>query len=181
MSPPDGGKFARCMGQFIMNCGNLEFHTYSWMRELSPNFELPIGASHMSGASRVSWIRKRLKASALNKNIRDEVFNAMDSVRDVYELRNIVAHGPLFWATCEDGSLIGHIPNVRKMMKGKLSNVVRFSDISKAASISGSLYYRLCDLRQRSLEDLGIQGFPPPFDIGGQGGPRGQAPPEADQ
>jgi hypothetical protein len=48
MSPPDGGKFARCLGAFIMNCSVLEFHPYTWMSCLSPRFELPPKASKLS-------------------------------------------------------------------------------------------------------------------------------------
>lgn len=127
MSPPDGGKFARCLGAFIMNCSVLEFHPYTWMSCLSPRFKLSPKASKLSWAERVEWIRDKIKATKLEKSLRAEVRKNLADIQKTYELRNIVAHNPMVWGRHDDGTLFAIIPNVKKSLGGKPSMIVEFA------------------------------------------------------
>jgi hypothetical protein len=156
-APPDGGRFARCLGAFIMNCGMLEFHTYCWMIGLSPKLEIPPGASELSWADRVAWIRRKIKATKMTASIRVEVIEELNGVQKMYELRNIVAHGPMIWGQHDDGTLFAIVPNVKKSLKGKPSKIVEFSDIEAAIPTSEAIYRRMKDLLDRVAEDIGIR------------------------
>jgi len=163
MSPPDGGKFARCLGAFIMNCGVLEFHTYAWMVCLSPQFALPANASELSWAERVGWIRDTLKPANLSKSVRADVRKELAAIQKIYELRNIVAHNPMMWGRHEDGLLFAIIPNVKKSLGGKPSKIVEFEDIESAISTTEAVYRRMQDLLERVAADIGIE-VPPCHD-----------------
>jgi hypothetical protein len=171
-APPDGGRFARCLGAFIMNCGVLEFHTYTWMIGLSPKLELPPKTSALSWSERVSWIRRKLKDAKMDRALRSEVRRELDVMQDMYELRNIVAHGPMMWHHNEDGLLVGFVPSVKKSLEGKPTKIVEFADIEAAISTSGNLYPRLRDLRDRVLADLGVQAPPFPDDTSAPTNPK---------
>lgn len=157
MSPPDGGKFARCLGAFIMNCGVLELHTYVWMIGLSPRFELPPKATSLFWSERVDWIRDTLKSTTLSKSLRSEVKKELDAIRKIYELRNIVAHNPMMWGRHDDGTLFAIIPNVKKSLSGKPSKIVEFADIEAAISTTEAVYLRMQDLLGRVAADIGIK------------------------
>lgn len=157
MSPPDGGKFARCLGAFIMNCGVLELHTYSWMMGFSPKLEIPSGASDLSWAERVAWIRREVKGSKMTASLRAEVLKVLNAVTKMYELRNIVAHNPMIWGRHDDGQLFAIIPNAKKSLGGKSSKIVEFCDIEAAITTSESIYRRMRDLLDRVAEDIGIK------------------------
>ena len=162
MSPPDGGKFARRLGEFILNCGVLEFHTYAWMSCLSPRFELPPKATDLSWSERVDWIRETLKNTTLSKSLRSEVKKALTAIQKTYELRNIVAHNPMMWGSHEDGTLFAIIPNVKKSLSGEPSKIVEFADIEVAVSTTEAVYRRMQDLLGRVAADIGIQAPPCP-------------------
>ena len=161
-APPDGGKFACCLGAFIMNCGVLEFHTYCWLTGLSPRFEIPSGASDLSWADRVAWIRRKVKATKMTASLRAEVIKELNAIQKIYELRNIVAHGPMIWGQHDDGTLFAVVPNVKKSLKGKPSKIVEFSDIEAAIPTSEAIYRRMQDLLGRVAADIGIQEPPCP-------------------
>lgn len=153
-APPEGEKFASCLGKFILNCGVLEFHTYCWMIGLSPNSEIPPGASELSWADRVCWIRRNIKSRKITPSIRSEVIKELNTVQKMYELRNIVAHGPMIWGNQADGTLFAVVPNVKKSLAGKPSKIVGFSDIEAAISESEDIYRRMEDLLGRVVADI---------------------------
>ncbi len=157
MSPPDGGKFARCLGEFIMNCSVLEFHTYTWMSCLSPRFELPPKASKLFWAERVEWIGDKIEATKLEKSLHAEVRKNLADIKKIYELRNIVAHNPMVWRRHDDGTLFAIIPNVKKSLGGKPSKIVEFADIDAAITTTEAVYRRMQDLLGRVAEDIGIK------------------------
>lgn len=162
MSPPDGGKFARCLGAFIMNCNVLELHTYTWMIGLSPRFELPKKVSDLSWAERVDWIRETLKPFHLSKSVRANVKKELAAIQKIYELRNIVVHNPMMWGRHENGTLIAIIPNVKKSLSGKPSRILEFTDIEAAITTTEAVYRRMQDLLERVATDIGIQAPPYP-------------------
>jgi hypothetical protein len=161
-APPDGGRFASCLGAFIMNCGVLEFHTYCWMIGLSPKFQLPSKASELSWSERVAWIRRKIKATRITSRLRSEVISELNAITKMYELRNIVAHGPMIWGQHDDGTLFAIVPNVKKSLKGKPSKIVEFADIEDAIPTSEAIYRRMKDLLDRVAADIGIQSPPSP-------------------
>ena len=171
-APPDDGKFARCLGAFIMNCGMLEFHTYCWMMGLSPNLKIPFGASELSWSERVVWIRRKINAAKITESLRAEVITQLNAMIKMYELRNIVAHGPMIWGQHDDGALFSVVPNVKKSLRGKPSETVEFSDIEAAISTSEVIYRRLTDLLDRVGEDIGILVPPCPDTSSVQAPPR---------
>ena len=162
-APPDGGRFARCLGAFIMNCGMLELHTYCWMIGLSPKLEIPLGASELSWAARVDWIRHKIKATKMTGSLRAEVIKELNAITKMYELRNIVAHGPMIWGRHDDGTSFAVVPNVKKSLKGKPTKIVEFSDIEAAIPTSEAIYRRMKDLLDRVAVDIGIQVSPYPY------------------
>lgn len=156
-APPDGGRFARALGAFMMNCGVIEYHSYSWLMVLTPGFGLPAGVGDMSLSDRMAWIRRTLKGRKMTNSLRIEVFQVWDEVRRLSELRNVVAHGPMLWGDNENGTLMGIVPNVKKALKGKPAMMVEYDDIADAITQSAAVYPRLEALLNRLGEDMGIQ------------------------
>ncbi|OYU59366.1 MAG: hypothetical protein CFE30_25880 [Bradyrhizobium sp. PARBB1] len=138
----------------------LEFHTYCWMMGLSPKLEIYSGASELSWADRVDWIRRTIKGTKITPSLRAEVTAELNAITKMYELRNIVAHGPMIWGKHDDGTLFAVVPNVKKSMKGKPSKIVEFSDIESAIPTSEAIYRRMKDLLDRVGVELGIK-IPP--------------------
>lgn len=93
----------------------------------------------------------------MTASIRIEVIEELNAVQKMYELRNIVAHGPMIWGQHDDGTLFAVVPNVKKSLKGKPSTIVEFSDIEAAIPTSEAIYRRMKDLLDRVAEDIGIK------------------------
>jgi hypothetical protein len=129
---------------------------------LSPKLEIPLGASELSWAARVDWIRRKIKATKMTGSLRAEVIKELNAITKIYEPRNIVAHGPIIWGQHDDGTLFAVVPNVKRSLKGKPSQIVEFSDIEAEIPTSEAIYHRMKDLLDRVAVDIGIQVSPYP-------------------
>lgn len=156
-APPDGGRYARALGSFLMNCGVLEYHSYSWLMVFSPTFDLPNDVAELGWSDRIGRIERDLKSRKVSKALRAEIAQAWKEVRKFAELRNIVAHGPMFWGDNEDGTLMGIVPNMKRALRKKPPMIIQYDDISESVPATGLLLLRLEGLLNRLAEDMGIQ------------------------
>ena len=139
---------------------------------LSPKLEMPSCASELSWSERVAWIRVKINVTKMTACLRAEVIAELNAITKIYELRNIVAHGPTVWGQHDDGTLFAVVPNVKKSLKGKPSKIVEFSDIEAAISTSEAIYRRMKDLLDRVAVDIGIQAPPYPDTPSAPGTPK---------
>lgn len=155
--PPDGGRFARQLGEFMMNCGYLEFHSYAWLMVLSPSFELPREAGKISFSDRIRWISERVKKRALSSPVRAEVRGLWNEAKRISEIRNMIAHGPMVWGHNPDGSLFGAVPSIKNAIAGKPQRFMQYDDIVEYRLECAEVVIRLQQALDRLGRDLGIQ------------------------
>lgn len=159
-APPDDGRFARQLGEFMMNCGYLEFHSYAWLLALSPGFKLPADSGNMGLSDRICWVLRQIKTLKIPTAFRTELRDFWKEAKSVAETRNMIAHGPMMWGHNPDGSLFGAVPSIKNAILGKPTRLIEYDDIVQERLKCANVVLRLQKALDRMGQELGIH--PPP-------------------
>lgn len=155
--PPDGGRYAKALGGFIMNFNVIEMQTYLWIMMFTSGFKFPAGIAAMTFSDRVDFIFKAVRNAKVPKQLKEAIYETWKEARRYSELRNIVAHSPMLWGQNENGTLVALIPNVKRALRGKQPMIVQYDDIHEAVDQVAALYPRLQELMNTLGVDMGLR------------------------
>jgi hypothetical protein len=149
---PHGEPFVRAVGRLIINCGSLEWTIYGWIAGLAEDPALLEVSVDLTLGRRIDLAQRLAERRDTTEEQRQKAADAWRKARDVVELRNLVAHGPLApgWrAGNEQGppDFIG-IPSLRALKTGGAGAVkaVVIEGLERGADEAASVVVTLREL-----------------------------------
>ncbi|MDB5050305.1 MAG: hypothetical protein JWO30_3376 [Fibrobacteres bacterium] len=123
-------EWASLVGAFFINMGNAELQTYKWLtwiggdkfeKAKNQDFEFRIGLIY-------GFVNEQIKEETELKIVRA----LLGRIKQIYSLRNVIAHNPLAMKQLPEGSWQVMIPNIRDLSNSPVVPGLLKEDFSKA-------------------------------------------------
>ncbi|MFC0225667.1 hypothetical protein [Serratia aquatilis] len=97
----DTEKWAPVVGRFVLGFGSLEHQTYILLKRLVEPVTLKY-TSNLPFKTRVKFLREIILSDQTNNKYSQRYIKCIDSIIELIDMRNLIAHNPLFLVYYED-------------------------------------------------------------------------------
>ena len=141
------------IGKILLNFGAVEMQSYFWLEALSDDDLEVVNASKMQFSMRLHRVRKLIKKKMFAPEVQDEMLKVWECSEVLSQLRNKVAHNPLFFSYSNrepEGApdFVG-IPTFRKSKKDQTPfKTVPLSSLEHLKSVIDAVHENVINLTE---------------------------------
>ncbi|ATM78121.1 hypothetical protein CRN79_20825 [Serratia fonticola] len=152
MNIVDTEKWAPVVGKFVLGFGSLEHHTYTLLKKHVEPIALKY-TSNLPFKTRVKFLRDIFVSNETNHKYSQLYTACMDSIIELIDMRNLIAHNPLFLVFYEEPE--DRVYDEAIGSYKKIDELILYEDLVKAVNKIESIEHELISISvEISLEKI---------------------------
>ncbi|CAI0833206.1 hypothetical protein [Serratia fonticola] len=147
MNIVDTEKWAPVVGKFVLGFGSLEHHTYILLKKHIDPITLKY-TSNLPFKTRVKFLRDIFVSNDNNNKYSQRYRACMDSIIELIDMRNLIAHNPLFLVFYEEPE--DRVYDEAIGSYKKINELVLYEDLVQAVNKIDSIEHELYSISAES-------------------------------